>query len=209
MVKVTVHNWDFEPVEELELPEEIFSVPLRRHLLWEYIRVYRANQRQGTASTKTRAEVAGSGKKLWRQKGTGRARMGSIRSPLWRKGGTVHGPRPRDYSLKMNKKQKRLALRMALSQRFRDNDLIVLDTLELNEHKTKELRNRMNKLSVQSGVLFVDSIADNRNLFLASRNLPKVDFVHVDTLNTYDVVGHRKVIFSKPAIQKVTEVLKP
>lgn len=208
MTKINVFNWDYDPVGDMELPDEIFAVPLRRHLLWEYVRIYRANQRQGTASTKTKAEVRGGGRKPWRQKGTGRARIGGIRSPLWRSGGVTHGPRPKDFRMKMNKKQKRQALKMALSQRLRDNDMIVLENLNLKEHKTRFLREKLHSFSFNRGILFVDADSENRNLYLAQRNLRIVDYIQVDALNTFHILSHGKVVFSKPALEKVAEVLK-
>lgn len=208
MAKINLFNWDYENVGDMELPDEVFNVPLKRHLLWEYVRIYRANQRQGTASTKTRADVRGGGKKPWRQKGTGRARIGTIRSPLWNKGGIVHGPHPRDFSMKMNKKQKQLALRVALSQRFRDDDLLVLDSFELPDHRTKNLHEKISKFPLGSGVLFVDTATSTSNLYLASRNIPKVTCKNIVTLNAYDIISHRKIVFSKPAIETISEGLK-
>jgi large subunit ribosomal protein L4 len=206
MPSIDVKNWLNETVETLELKDEVFGKPLNKHLLWHYVRIYLAHQRLGNAATKTRAEVSGSGKKLWKQKGTGRARIGSIRSPLWRHGGTVHGPQPRAYDLKINKKEKQEALRVALSKKLRDEGLWVLETLALDAPKTKELAAKLKVLGLEKKVLLVDG-KGNANLKLASRNLERVHCTYLDTLNAYDVLKYGKVLLSRDAVDKITEVL--
>lgn len=206
MAELEVKNWQNEVVEKIELPDEIFSKPLNTHLLWHYTRVYLAHQRQGNASTKTRAEVSGSGRKLWRQKGTGRARIGSIRSPLWRHGGTVHGPKPRKYDLKINQKEKQEALRIALSEKLRSNSLVVLDSMVLEKPKTKELNTKLLNFNLQKSILLVD-LSSNKNLKLASRNLPKVDCLYLDSINAYEVLKHKNLLISRDAINKIKEAL--
>lgn len=206
MPNIDVKNWDNQVVGTLELPEEVFGKPLNRHLLWHYVRVYLAHQRQGNAATKTRAEVSGAGRKLWRQKGTGRARIGSLRSPLWRHGGTVHGPQPREYDLKVNRKEKQEALRQALSQKIRQESCWVLDTLALEAPKTKDLAGKLKKLGLDSKVLLVDG-KENGNLKLAARNMPAVHCEYLDSLNAYTVMKSGAVLFSRDAITKIAEVL--
>jgi large subunit ribosomal protein L4 len=206
MPNIDVKNWDNQVVGTLELPEEVFGKPLNRHLLWHYVRVYLAHQRQGNAATKTRAEVAGAGRKLWKQKGTGRARIGSVRSPLWRHGGTVHGPQPRAYDLKINRKEKQEALRQALSQKLRTESCWVLDSLVLEAPKTKELSVKLRKLGLGAKVLLVDG-GDNANLKLAARNMPAVHCEPLASLNAYTVLKSGAVLFSREAITKISEVL--
>lgn len=200
-----VRNWENEVIEKIDLADEIFSKPINKHLLWHYVRIYLLHQRQGNACTKTRAEVSGSGRKPWRQKGTGRARIGSIRSPLWRHGGTVHGPKPRKYDLKINEKEKREALKMALSQKVRENNLIVLDNMKLESPKTKELLNKLKNFQIQKTVLLVD-LSKNKELKLASRNLQKINCLFVDSINAYEVLKHKNLFISKDAIMKLQEV---
>jgi large subunit ribosomal protein L4 len=206
MAELEVKNWKNEVVEKIELKDDIFSKPMNKHLLWHYVRVYLAHQRQGNASTKTRAEVSGSGRKLWRQKGTGRARIGSIRSPLWRHGGTVHGPKPRKYDLKINKKEKQEALKIALSQKLKENSLIVLDSLKLEKPKTKELVEKLNNFNLKKSVLLVD-FSNNKELKLASRNLQKINCVFLDSLSAYDVLKHKNLFISKEAVNKLQEAI--
>ncbi len=205
MVEIQVKNWQNEVVEKIALPEEIFSKPLNKHLLWHYVRVYLAHQRQGNASTKTRAEVSGSGRKLWRQKGTGRARIGSIRSPLWRHGGTVHGPKPRKYDYKINEKEKREALKIALSEKVRNNSLIILDSMAVEAPKTKELVQKLKNLQLEKSVLLVD-LSKNKEIKLASRNLQKIDCLYIDSINAYEVLAHKNLVISKDAIIKLKEI---
>ena len=193
-------------VGELTLPNEVFSYPIKEHLIYEAVVNYQANQRRGTACTKTRGEVSGGGRKPWRQKGTGRARAGSIRSPLWRKGGITFGPRPRDYSYQIPKKAKRNALKSALSMKLKENKIIIVDNLEINEPKTKKGVEIIKNLEVNSG-LFIDT-NKNKNLILALRNIPKIKAVGWEDVNIYDVLLYDKIIFSKRGFDGLMERLK-
>jgi large subunit ribosomal protein L4 len=191
---------------QVDLPEDLFSPSANDHVIYEAIVNYRANQRQGTAATKTRASVRGGGKKPWRQKGTGRARAGSTRSPLWRKGGTVFGPQPRDYSYELPKKAKRSALRSVLAKKHASQELIVASELEVKEPKTKEAVALLKAFKLDSALL-VD-LQDNANLFLAVRNLPRVKAVDVSGLNIYDVLAHKSLVFSRRAFEAFLERMK-
>lgn len=206
MAKVQVLDKTGNKVTEITAPAEIFSAPVKEHLLYEAVINYRANQRRGTASTKTRGKVRGGGRKPWRQKGTGRARAGSNRSPLWRKGGTTFGPKPRDYSYRMPKKAKKGAMISALSMKFAEKQLLIFDALEFNEPKTREGAAFLGKLNLDS-VLLVDEIKNN-NLFLSMRNIPKVKTVGYDHVNIYDVVNYHWLVFSKKAFESLMEKLK-
>lgn len=207
MPTVDVINLENQKVGSLELSEEVFAAEVNEHLLYESVRHYMAGQRKGLAATKTRHEVAGSGKKLWKQKGTGRARMGSIRSPLWRHGGTVHGPQPRDYSYRLNKKMILGALRSALSAKLRDGELRVVDAFTLADAKTKNFAAKLGKLNADKTVLLVEN-TENRNLELGSRNLPGVKLVSSKDVTTYDLLKHKNVLVSKTAAEKLSEALK-
>jgi len=206
MGKLQVFDRSGKPAAEVELLDSVFAYPEKGHLVYEAVVNYLANQRQGTAGTKTRAEVSGGGKKPWRQKGTGRARVGSTRSPLWRKGGTVFGPQPRDYSYELPKKARRNALRSALSQKLAAGLVLVLSELDLKEPKTKEAAALLKAFHLDSA-LFVDG-AENKNLFLAVRNLPRAKAVEVRTLNVYDVLNHKWLVFSQRALESAMERLK-
>jgi large subunit ribosomal protein L4 len=176
-------------------------------LLYEAVRHHLAGTRRGTASTKTRHEVAGSGKKLWKQKGTVRARMGSIRSPLWRHGGTVHGPQPHSYAYKLPKKMQMGALRSALSAKLRDGELKVVNEFKISDAKSKVMRATLDKVEARRTVLLVDNDADNRNLQLSSRNLAGVKLVTSREVNVYDLLGHQQVFLSQAAAEKLAEAL--
>ncbi len=206
MLKLQVLDQSGKKLTEISAPKEVLSAPVKESLLYDAVVNYRANQRRGTASTKTRADVRGGGKKPWRQKGTGRARAGSNRSPLWRKGGTTFGPRPRDYSYSLNKKERRTALLSALSQRFSEEHLLVVDKLEFNAPKTKEGLKLLDLLKIDSA-LIVDR-HDNTNLFLSMRNIPKVKAVDFNQVNTYDVLNHGWLVITKPAFESLMEKLK-
>lgn len=197
MLKLPVLNQEGKVNGEVSLPESIFSYPIKKQILYEAVVNYLANQRQGTASTKTRGEVSGSNRKPWRQKGTGRARAGSIRSPLWRKGGTVFGPKPRDYSYEIPKQVKRNALKSALALRYREKKLLLVDDLSFRQSKTKEAVQLLKQLQVDSA-LVVD-LADNRNLFLAMRNLPQAKAVDARSLNVYDILKYNWLVISQRA----------
>ncbi len=206
MLKVHVLDQKGKRISEISLPKEIFAYPYKEHLLYEAVVNYRANQRQGTASTKTRGEVSGSGRKPWRQKGTGRARVGSIRSPLWRKGGTVFGPKPRDYSYSLPKSIKRNALKSALSKKLADKQMLVLEALDIKKPKTKEGVKLLEDLKLDSA-LIVD-YHQNRNLFLSLRNVPGVKAVDHSQVNIYDVLNHKWLVFSQKAFESFMERLK-
>jgi large subunit ribosomal protein L4 len=207
MPVIDVINLENEKIGSLTLSEEVFGAEINEHLLYESVRHQLAGERAGTAATKTRHEVAGSGKKLWKQKGTGRARMGSIRSPLWRHGGTVHGPQPRDYSYRLNRKMITGALRSALSAKLRDGELRVVDGFTLADAKTKNFAGKLSKLNASKTVLLVENI-ENRNLTLGSRNIPGVKLVSSRTVTTYDLLKHKDVILSRAAAEKLSEALK-
>jgi large subunit ribosomal protein L4 len=206
MPKVDVVDLNNQKVGELELSEAVFAAPVKEALLYEAVRNHLAGQRRGTAKTKVRREVAGSGKKLWKQKGTGRARMGSIRSPLWRHGGTVHGPVPRDYSYKLPRKMMLGALRSALTVKLRDGELKVVQAFSLDDHKTKSVREVLNRLEARKTVLLVDN-DENQNLTLGSRNLPGVTLVASREVNVYDLLDHDRVLISESAAKKLSEAL--
>ena len=207
MPSVDIIDLSNKKVGTLELADAVFAATVNEALLYEAVRHYLAGQRRGTASTKTRHEVAGSGKKPWKQKGTGRARMGSIRSPLWRHGGTVHGPQPRDYSYKLPRKMQLGALRSALSAKLRDGELRVVSEFKIGDVKTKAMRLTLDKVEAKRTVLLVDNNADNRNLQLSSRNLKGVKLVSSRDVNVYDLLGHEQVLLSQAAAEKLSEAL--
>lgn len=206
MAKVEVVNLQNQIVGEVELADAVFAADVNEDLLWESVRHHMATHRRGTAKTKVRREVSGSGKKLWRQKGTGRARVGSIRSPLWRHGGTTHGPVPRDYGYKLPKKMQLGALRSALSAKLRDGEMKVVSDFTLADHKTKTAAAALGALQLGPSVLVVD-VADNRHLLLGTRNLPHVKLVETRAVTPYDLLGHDKVVFSEAAARKLSEAL--
>lgn len=205
-MKIAVKNLQNKKVKEIDLPEIVFDYPYKEHLIHTAVQAYLASQRRGTHSTKTRGEVAGSGRKPWRQKGTGRARIGSIRSPLWRTGGTTFGPRPRSYDKKLSAGERRGALKSALSQKLKEEGILVLDKLELDSHKTAELSKSLKKLGVEGKVLLVDR-HDNENLILAARNNPLLKTVDALAVNVYDVVDRPHVVVSEEALSRIVEVL--
>lgn len=206
MPKVQVLDSTGKKLKEISAPKEIFSFPFKEHLLYEAVVNYRANQRRGTASTRTRSDVSGGGRKPWRQKGTGRARAGSSRSPLWRKGGVVFGPKPKNYSYSLPKKAKINALKSALSMRLAENQLLILKALDFNEPKTKEGTKLLAALNLDSA-LIVDS-HDNKNLFLSLRNVPRVKAVDYKYINVYDVLNYKWLVFTEKAFEALTEKLK-
>ncbi|MBI5283335.1 MAG: 50S ribosomal protein L4 [Candidatus Solibacter usitatus] len=207
MPKVDVVDLKNQKVGEIELSEEVFGAPVNENLLYESVRHYLAGTRRGTAKTKVRREVAGSGKKLWRQKGTGRARVGSIRSPLWRHGGTTHGPVPRDYSYRLNKKMLLGALRSALTAKLRDGELKVVSGWTVADAKTKSMAAVLKDLQANRTVLLVETAEPNRNLELGSRNLPGVKLVVTQEVTTYDLLSHKHVVLSEAAAKKLSEAL--
>jgi large subunit ribosomal protein L4 len=206
MASVDIIDLTNKVVGSVELSEEVFGVPVNKALLYESVRHYLASIRRGTASTKTRHEVAGSGKKLWRQKGTGRARVGSIRSPLWRHGGTTHGPQPHSYAYKLPRKMQLGALRSALSAKLRDGELRVVNQFAISEPKTKGMRRTLDALEIKKTVLLVDN-GENRNLGLSSRNLEGVKLVSSHEVSVYDLLGHQQVLMSEAAAKKLSEAL--
>jgi len=206
MLKVKVRNMQNAEVAEMELPESIFAYPLNEHLIYEAVKSFNANQRQGNACTKTRAEVSGSGKKLWRQKGTGRARMGSIRSPLWRKGGTTFGPRPRDYSYDLPKKSRRAAIKSVLSEKMRNDRIVIIDQVKLDSLKTRETLAVLKGFEYEK-LLIVDR-KENTELMLSTRNIPHIKAIDVREMNIYDSLKYTHIMLSTDAVQRLMEVLK-
>ncbi len=207
MPTLDIKDWNNKKVGSADLPDEIFAYPYKEHLIHEAVRNYLASLRQGTHKTKTRSEVSGSGKKPFRQKGTGRARQGGNRPPIHRHGGTVFGPQPRDYSYKMNSKEKKNALKSALSQRVKEGKLVLVADLSIDESKTKSLAMKVARIGVEGKALLVDSF-ENTNVILASRNNPKILFVDAQNVNVYDVVNSRYIVLSQAALDRLTEVLQ-
>ncbi len=208
MATIDVVNLSGEKVGSFELADEVFGA-INEDLLWEAVKHYRAGQRAGTHATKNRKLVSGSGKKLWRQKGTGRARVGSIRSPLWRHGGTVHGPQPRSYDYTFPKKKLLGALRSALAAKLQDGKLAVVDAFELKEVKTKAVRQALEALGMEKTALIVEAgNAENVNLELSARNIAGVEMLYGPEVHPYHLLRYDRVIFSKPALEKLQESLK-
>jgi large subunit ribosomal protein L4 len=203
-------NMNGEAVGTLELSDALFAADtVNEGLMWEAVKHYRASLRQGTADTKSRTEVAGSGKKLWKQKGTGRARIGSVRSPLWRHGYTVHGPQPRSYDYAFPRKKLLGALRSALASKLADGKLTVVDTLELKEAKTKLYRDALDKLDAKRTVLLVENSKTlTKNLLLGARNLEGVELVLNNEVHPYDVLRYERAIFSAAAIEQIIVMLE-
>ena len=205
MANIDVLDLNGKKVGTLELAEEVFGA-VNEDLLWEAVKHYRAAQRAGTHATKNRKLVSGSGKKLWKQKGTGRARVGSVRSPIWRHGGIVHGPVPRDYSYSLPKKMMKGALRSALSAKVRDGELKVVQAFGMADHKTKNAMGALVRLEAGRTVLVIDN-GENRNLSLGLRNLKGVTLLHTREVNPYHLLGHKSVILSEAAALKFSEAL--
>lgn len=208
MPTVKVRNLKNEEVGDFELPDAIFDAELNEALIHAALRNHRANARAGTVGTKTRGDVSGSGRKLWKQKGTGRARVASLRSPLWKGGGKVHGPQPRDWSYNLPKKMRRGALRSALSERVREGNVVVIDDFKLDQPKTKGFLSALGTLGLEGKTLIVDSL-ENDNLMLASRNVQRAKIVHSYGLNIYDLLYHEKLVLSRRAAEELTEMLDP
>jgi large subunit ribosomal protein L4 len=207
MAKIDVVNLEGKKVGTLELADEVFG-GINEDLLWEAVKHYRAARRAGTHATKNKKLVSGAGKKLWKQKGTGRARVGSIRSPLWRHGGTVHGPQPRSYDYQFPRKKLLGALRSALASKFSDGKLMVVEGFELDEAKTNAFRKTLGKLGIGKTALLVDGAKENRNLTLSSRNIPGVELVPGSQVHPYHLLRYETAIFSKPALEKLQDSLK-
>ena len=195
-----------EKVDSVELSDDLFDGRVARNLIWEAVVHEQACQRRGTHATKTRGLVSGTGKKPWRQKGTGRARSGNTRSPVWRGGMTVFGPSPRSYSFNLSKKSKKLAIKSVLTDRFKNKNIAVLDSIILEQPKTKDAAALLKKLSLPNKTLFIIS-EKNRNFQLAVRNLPNTNVLLVDGLNVYDLLKHEKIVCTKEALQKIEERL--
>jgi len=208
MATIDIHNLSGEKVGTLDLAEEVFGA-VNEDLLWEAVKHYRASLRAGTHATKARWQVSGSGKKLWKQKGTGRARIGSIRSPLWRHGGTVHGPQPRSYDYAFPRKKLLGALRSALAAKFADGKLIVVDAFDVKEPKTKAFAEALGKLKVEGTTLLVEaSDANNLNLELSSRNIAGLELVRANEVHPYHLMRYSHTIFAQPALEKLQDSLK-
>ena len=207
MSKLELKNLNGEKVKDIKLNDNVFGIEPNDVVLHDAIVLSMANSRQGTHSTKTRAEVSGGGRKPWRQKGTGTARQGSIRAVQWRKGGIAFGPKPRDYSKKQNRKERRLALKSALTYKVKDNEVIVLESIKFETNKTKEMVNLLNKLDLayEKVLLVVEELDDN--ICLSSRNLGNVKVVLPEEVNTYDVVNSDKMVITESALNKLEEVL--
>lgn len=208
MPTVKVRNLKNEEVGEVELSDAVFGAPLNEALIHAAVRNFMANARQGTSATKTRGDVSGSGRKLWKQKGTGRARIASLRSPLWKGGGNVHGPQPRDWSYNMPRKMRQGALRSALSERVREGRVTLVDGWSLDKPKTKEFVASLKQLGHEGKTLIVDSL-DNENLKLSTRNVQTTKVVNSFGLNIYDLLYHEKLIISKSAVEELEQLLGP
>ena len=205
MPKVDLYNMEGKVVGDIELSENVFGAEVNEDVLYLAVESYLANQRQGTQSTKTRSEVRGGGIKPWKQKGTGRARQGSIRAPQWIKGGIALGPKPRTYTIKLTKKVKRLALKSALSSKVIDNNVMVLDEINFSEIKTKNMVNVLNNLKLETNALIV--LGDkNENVVRSAKNIPNVKTAYVNTINVYDILKYNKFIVTKEAAAKIEEV---
>lgn len=206
MPTIDIKDWDNKTVGSVDLPDEIFAYPYREHLIHEAVRQYLASVRRGTHKTKTRSEVAGSGRKPFRQKGTGRARQGGSRPPIHRHGGVAHGPSPRDYSFKMNIKEKKAALKSALSSKIREGRLLLIGDMAVSEPKTRGLSEKCNQLGADGKTLLIDSL-ENLNLVLAARNHPTIQLVDATHLSVYEVVNSGWIVMSRSAVERLTEVL--
>ena len=204
MANVSVYNMEGKEVGTIELNDAVFGAKINEHLVHMAVVQHLANKRQGTQKAKTRSEVSGGGRKPWRQKGTGHARQGSIRAPQWTGGGVVFAPVPRDYSFKLNKKEKRAALKSALTSKVQDSKLIVVDELKFDEIKTKNFTNVMNNLKVEKGLVV---IAENdANVVMSARNVADINTTLVNTINVYDVMKANTVVLTKDAVAKIEEV---
>ena len=204
MANVTVYNMEGNEVGTMELNDAVFGVEINEHLVHLAVVRQLANNRQGTQKAKTRSEVSGGGRKPWRQKGTGHARQGSIRAPQWTGGGVVFAPVPRDYEVKMNKKERRAALKSALTSKVQDNKLVVVDSLALAEAKTKEMQRVLTNLKAEKALVI--TAADDKNVVLSARNIADVQTATVNTMNVYDVMKHNTVVLTKDAVASIEEV---
>ena len=206
MANVSVYNMDGQSVGTIDLTDAIFGVEVNEHLLHKARVTILSNNRQGTQKQKTRAEVSGGGRKPWRQKGTGNARQGSIRAPQWKGGGVVFAAVPRDYDMDMNKREKRAALKSALTNCVKDNNLIVIDEIKLNEIKTKNFKKVLDNLKLNKSLVVLDN--NDKNVVISARNIPSVKTSGVNELNVYDILKYEKVLITKNAVKNVEEVYK-
>lgn len=204
MANVSVYNIEGKEVGTLELNDAVFGVEVNEHLVHMAVVAQLANKRQGTQKAKTRSEVSGGGRKPWKQKGTGHARQGSTRAPQWTGGGVVFAPAPRDYSIRLNKKEKRAALKSALTSRVNDNKFIVLDEMNFDEIKTKKFQNVMDNLKVSKALVVVED--GSKNAVLSARNIPAVKTAYVNTINVYDILKYNTVVATKAAVATIEEV---
>lgn len=207
MATIEVRNWQNQTVRTLELDDAVFAYPLKEHLIYEAVCAYRAGARRGTHATKNRSDVSGGTKKLWKQKHTGRARMGDNRSPLWRHGGTVHGPQPRDYAWHFPRKMRRNALKSVLAQKLRDGQILCVEAWELASPRTRELESALaGTLGVQGKALLLSDV-EERNLELAARNNPRLTAMRALGVSVVDLLDHDLVVVSEPALKRLGEVL--
>ena len=204
MASVSVYNMEGKEVGTMELNDAVFGVEVNEHLVHMAVVAQLANKRQGTQKAKTRSEVSGGGRKPWRQKGTGHARQGSIRAPQWKGGGVVFAPTPRDYTIKLNKKEKRLALKSALTSRVLENKLIVVENLQMDEIKTKKFAEVLNNLKVDKALVVLDD--NNKNVMLSARNIPNVRTAVTNTINVYDILKNNTLVLAKDVVAKIEEV---
>ena len=204
MASVSVYNKEGKEVEKLELNDSVFAAPVNEHLVHMAVVLQLANKRQGTQKAKTRSEVRGGGRKPWRQKGTGHARQGSIRAPQWTGGGVVFAPVPRDYEVKMNKKERRAALKSALTSKVQDNKFVVVDSLAIAEAKTKEMQKVLTNLKAEKALIV--TAEEDKNVILSARNIENVQTVAANGINVYDVMSHGTVVVTKDAVASIEEV---
>jgi len=203
MTKIALYKMSGEQAGEIDLNDDVFNIEVNEHVMYEAVKTYMANQRQGNQSAKTRSEVRGGGRKPWRQKGTGRARAGTIRSPLWKGGGVIFAPKQRDYSKKLPKKIKRLAMKSALSSKVLNDEMVVMEDLKFEDIKTKKMVEVLQNLKVDKKALIV---TDDKNIYYSARNIKGIKTANINTLNVYDLLNYNKFIITKDALKKVEEV---
>ncbi len=204
MSKVSVYNMEGQQVGEIELNDKVFNVEINEHLVNQAVKLQLANKRQGTQSAKTRSEVRGGGRKPWKQKGTGHARQGSTRAPQWTGGGVVFAPKPRDYSFKMNKKEKQLALKSVLTSRVQENKFIVVDAIKMDEKKTKTFVKALDSLKVSKALVVLNE--NDQNVVCSARNIPTVKTAFTNTINVYDILKYDTIVIDKAAVATIEEV---
>ena len=208
MVEMSVHTIDGEKIDEIELNDNLFNAKINKHVVHQIVKRYLASKRRGTASTKNRSEVSGGGKKPWRQKGTGRARAGSIRSPLWVGGGVIFGPENRDYSYPVPRKMRLVALKSVLSDKVRNNNIIILDNLEIKNGKTKEIINIFNNLNLDSDKILIVIDKENELIKRAVSNLEEAMVITANKINTYELINYKKIIITRDALKVIEEVFE-